>query len=94
MPTPSKAFPWNEPEISKADIIAFQRVAQGKGDEFHQKRVIDWLINKGACTYDLSFRPDDVGGDRATAFAEGKRFVGQQVVKLLKADPTKYSKED
>ena len=90
----SKADPWNEPQIVKADVIALQHVAAGKGSELHQKRVIDLLINKLAATYDLSFRPEEHGGERATAFAEGKRFVGLQVVKLLKADPTHYSKED
>lgn len=91
---PSKADPWNEPHYSKSDVVALQLVAAGKGTDHHQKRVIDLLINKIAATYDLSFRPDALGGDRATAFAEGKRFVGAQVVKLLKADPTQYSKED
>lgn len=29
----------------------------------------------------MSFRPDEMGGDRATCFAEGKRMVGSQMVK-------------
>lgn len=85
--------PWEEPRITKADVIAFQQVAAGSGDKGHQKRVIDWLINNGADTYGLSFRPEESGGERATAFAEGKRFVGLQVVKLLKADPKQYASD-
>lgn len=86
-------FPWNEPKIDKADVIAFQQVAAGVGDERHQKRVIDWMINHGCDTYGLSFRPEEAGGERATAFAEGKRFVGLQLVKLLKLNPEKFTKE-
>jgi hypothetical protein len=89
----NKADPWNEPHVSKADVVALQHVATGRGNEHHQKRVVNLFIRL-ATTYDLSFRPDEHGGERATAFAEGKRFVGLQVVKLLKADPTQYSKED
>lgn len=85
--------PWLEPIVSKADVIAVQHVVQGKGTELHQKRVIDLIINRLANSYDLSFRPDNMGGERATAFAEGKRYVGLQLVKLIKADPTNYSKE-
>lgn len=85
--------PWQEPEYTKADVIAIQHVVLGSGSEAHQKRVIDLIINKIANSYDLSFRPDDMGGERATAFAEGKRYVGLQLIKLIKADPNKYSKE-
>lgn len=86
-------LPWSEPKIDKADVIALQQVAAGVGNAMHQKRVIDWIINYAADTYGLSFRPEEAGGERATAFAEGKRFVGLQIVKLLKIDPNIYTKE-
>ena len=86
--------PWAEPEYSKADVIAIQRVAAGDAEPIHQKRVIDILVNKIAETYNLSFRPDDDGGERATAFAEGKRYVGSQLVKLMKANPSNYGTKE
>lgn len=94
MSSKSAPAPWGEPEYSKADVIAIQRVAAGTGEESHQKRVIDILVNKIAETYNLSFRPDKDGGERATAFAEGKRFVGSQLVKLMKANPSNYGTKE
>ena len=86
--------PWAEPLFEKADVIAIQRVAAGNGEASHQQRVIDILVNKIAETYNLSFRPDDDGGERATAFAEGKRYVGSQLVKLMKANPSNYGTKE
>jgi hypothetical protein len=50
---------------------------------------LDWLINSGAATYEVSFHPDS---ERLTSFAEGRRFVGLQVVKLLTLDTHKLQK--
>lgn len=91
--TKSAPLPWNEVDVDKADVIALQMVAMGKGEAAHQRRVIEILVNKLADTYNLSFRSDKDGGERATAFAEGRRFVGLQLVKLLKANPSNYTKE-
>lgn len=94
MKSKSAPAPWAEPIYEKADVIAIQMVALGKGDEHHQKRVLDILINKIAETYNLSFRPDQDGGERATSFAEGKRYVGSQLVKLMKANPSNYGTKE
>jgi hypothetical protein len=55
----------------------------GNANEGQQKRALDWIITKACGTYDMSFRagPD---GDRETSFAEGKRHVGNQIIKLMK----------
>ena len=51
----------------------------------HQCRIfLKWLIEDVSGLYDLSYRPDS---ERDTAFAEGKRHVASQVVKLMKIDP-------
>lgn len=41
---------------------------------------------------DMPYRPDDRGGRRATDFALGKLFVGQQIRKLLRPEYTPQSK--
>jgi hypothetical protein len=51
--------------------------------EFEVKRALDWIINQAAQTYDNSFVPDDPNG-RMAAFIEGRRSVGQQIVKLMR----------
>lgn len=45
------------------------------------KRAFDYIVDVLAATYDQSYRPDR---PQDTAFAEGRRFVGLQLVKLSK----------
>lgn len=68
-------------------IMAFQALKAGDADEDQQRRVLDWLIVHAAGTYELSFRSEREGGERETAFAEGRRFVGLQVVKMINMPP-------
>jgi hypothetical protein len=74
----------NEPYLpakwEPADIAAIQSLARGDASTDQQQRALDWIIS-AAGTYDLSYRPES---DRDTAFAEGKRFIGLQIVKALK----------
>lgn len=78
---------WKPVEYGAADIEAVQAVAAGVANEGQQKRALDWIINTVAGTYELSFRSDADGGDRETAFSEGRRFVGMQVVKAVNMSP-------
>jgi hypothetical protein len=57
-----------------------QALARGDADEFQQRRALDWIIQKASGMYQFQFYPTD----RETAFALGRGFVGQQVVKLTK----------
>lgn len=63
--------------------MAFKALATGTANEGQQKTALDWLINIAAGTYELSYRSDTDGGERETAFAEGRRFVGLQAVKMI-----------
>lgn len=78
------------PEFQKADCTALIALAAGSANEFQQRRILDLIVNRLAETYGLSYRPGD---DRATCFAEGKRFVGLQIVKLLNSNPDKFKDE-
>jgi hypothetical protein len=69
--------------LRKADISALFAVSQGVANEDQQKRAIA-AIHKIACTGDMEYRPDELGGDRDTAFAGGKRYVGLQLDKLIR----------
>lgn len=79
------------PEYDLADVTAFQALSRGDASPDLQMRALKWLIEGAANTYGLSFDPQS---DRGTAFAEGRRFVGLQVVKMLKLDASKLRKED
>jgi hypothetical protein len=79
--TAKKAPPgasWTPAPYGDADVTAVKALAR---DPTH-KRALDWIIHQAAATYDLSFRPG-TDGERETAFAEGRRFVGLTIVKLI-----------
>ena len=75
---PSACLP---PEYMLADAESIQALARGEANPTQQKRGLEWIINAAAATYDQSYRPGDT---HDTSFAEGRRFVGGQIVKLLK----------
>jgi hypothetical protein len=80
MATKKEIPPYFRCDYDIPTIVSIQSLARGDASEQQQKDAINWLINVAAGTYNTSFSPD---GDRQTSFAEGRRFVGQQIVKLL-----------
>jgi len=80
-----KEQPWFPVDYDEQVIWAIRAFADGKANAGQQKTCWDWLMYlTGAVEQyaDLSFRPGPEGV-RATDFAEGKRFVGLQVRKML-----------
>jgi len=75
--------PWLPAPYVLADASALQAIERGEADAEQQKRAMRWIIEAAADTYGMSFRPG-LEGARDTDFAEGRRFVGQQVVKMIK----------
>lgn len=67
------------PPYELADVSAFQALQRGDASPDMQQRALKWLIEQGAGTYQFNYYPSE----RDTAFALGRAFVGQQVVKLL-----------
>lgn len=85
--------PWEPAAYDRADVIALQALDQGIADADQQKRALDWIIHNAAMTYDMSFRPGGDEGDRDSAFAEGKRHVGNQIVKMTKINVSTVFKD-
>ncbi len=75
--------PWLPAPAELADTMAIKAVATGTANAGQQQRALKWIIESLCGTYDLSFRPG-LDGDRATVFAEGKRFVGSRIVREIK----------
>lgn len=72
-------------EYDKSDWTAIQAIrdlAAGKATEDQQRAAWAFIVQRIAAADDLSFRPDEAGGERDTAFHEGRRFVGLQMRKL------------
>jgi len=72
---------WHPAEYALPDAYAVQALAEGRASAEQQGRAFKWIVEHACSTYDLSFRPQS---QRDTDFAEGRRFVGLQLVKLSK----------
>lgn len=79
----SDRAPWKPVPYELADADALQALMRGDADKVKQQRALAFVIEKICGTYELSYRPGDEGR-RDTDFAEGRRFVGLQLVKFLK----------
>ena len=72
-------------EYELADVVSVQACVEGRADEIQQRRAMDWIINQASGMYEFQFYPSD----RDTAFALGRGFVGQQIVKLTKLNASR-----
>lgn len=77
-------------KIKKKDTYAFQALEKGEATAEQQVRALNWIMG---CTgvYTQSFRPDCPD---QTAFAEGKRNIGLQIITLLKLNPGKLKDDE
>lgn len=78
---------WHPVDYTSRMVYAVQALAAGTAAADQQREALDWIINTVAGTYEISFRSESDGGDRETAYAEGRRFVGLQLVKLINMTP-------
>lgn len=92
-------FPWERAATEKpyapapyesADVTAIQLLERGECPAELQKRALAWIVNVVCATYDQSYRP---ASTRDTDFAEGKRWVGNTIVKMLKLSAAKVRSE-
>jgi hypothetical protein len=60
--------------------MAIKALNAGNANESQQRMALRWIIEMAAGTYDQPYRP---GAPDETAFACGRMFVGQQVVKQI-----------
>lgn len=86
--------PWTPASYTDPDVYALKALQAGEAEPHQQKRALDFIINVVCKTYDLSWQDDSRGGERATSFAEGKRFVGLQIVKFVNYPVSRLGKKD
>jgi hypothetical protein len=85
-----KKEPWLPHDYDESTIMAVRAFASGVANDGQQKTVWDYFMYLTGASErfaDLSFRPG-ADGQRATDFAEGKRFVGMQLRKLMAPELT------
>lgn len=79
---------WPENPVAPAPIddqeaMAIKAIQMGVANAGQQQMALKAIVQKMAGTYDVSFRPGGAEGSRLTDFAEGKRWVGQQILNAL-----------
>lgn len=67
----------------KRDLMALKALKAGHADETQQRRVLEWIVMAVCGTYENPYRPGGRSAERASQFAAGKQFIGQQIVKLI-----------
>ena len=81
-----KAQPWLPADYDSADHRAV--LALSRGDATSEQQAIAWAWIMFAAGYgDKSFRPGGLTGQRETDFAEGKKWVAEQMIKLASTNP-------
>lgn len=88
-----KHTPWLPPKYELSDATALQALSRGEADKHQQERALKWIIETACDTYGMHFFPGE-DGRRNTDFALGRRFVGQEVVKMLKLNVGNLRRND
>lgn len=76
-------MPHRPAEYDESIIMAVRAFAAGVANDGQQKVVWDWLLHTVCQVEGMSYRPGGIEGQRATDFAEGKRYVANQLRKML-----------
>jgi hypothetical protein len=72
--------PWHPVPYDKDDVYALKSLATGTANEGQQKHAIKYIVEAIAATYDETYFSDS---ERNSAYAQGRRFVGLSIVKLI-----------
>ena len=81
--------PWAPADYEVADAAAIQALMRGDATEEQQQRALRYVIEVVAGTYEQTYWPGGDEGRRDSDFAEGRRFVGNTLVKLTKLNLSK-----
>lgn len=85
--------PYAPAAYGKQDVLAVQALATGTASPEQQQHALRYVIEVLSRYYDLSYCPGAEGA-RDTAMAEGRRFVGSQLVLLTKINVSAVFKEN
>ena len=82
--------PYNPVKFEAHHASAVQALERGDCPEHLQKEFMRWLIADVCAFYEQSFRADPY----STAFVEGRRFVGGQLIKMIFQNPKSVAARD
>jgi hypothetical protein len=72
--------PWLPASWEPADVASLQALARGVANEGQQKRALAYIVNVLGLTYEHTYVP---ASERDSCHAQGRRYVGLQIVKLV-----------
>lgn len=75
-----KPEPWRPAAYELPEHHAIKALHRGDATPEQQKKALEWIVQRAAMTHDQSFFPGD---PLVTAFIEGRRSVGLQILKLV-----------
>lgn len=85
---------WKSAPFTLADAKSLQALAQGIADEDQQKRALRWVVNNAGIINRSTYQPGGLDGERDSIFAQGRRFVGIQVMRLITTNLEELKKDD
>lgn len=88
-----KPEPWKPADYDRADHVAVIALAAGTATPAQQHIAWAWILFASGVS-DKSFRAGGLAGQRDTDFAEGKKWVGEQMLKLAQTNPAIHDKRD
>jgi hypothetical protein len=71
-------------DFGYAEVAAIQALAKGCASEDQQKIALQWIIERAGEFYEVHHYPNGLD----IAFANGRRFVGREIVNLINLPPT------
>lgn len=77
---PDRNRSWDSAPFALADAMALKALEAGTADADQQQRALHWIVHAGARVNRMSFDPDS---PRGSDFAEGRRFLGLQILRLV-----------
>lgn len=84
LPKVTPDVPLNAPHsaapFTQMQQIALHQLAKGVATAEQQIMALEWIVQSNCRAYDVSYRHGDAYG---TTFAEGRRFPGLQIIRLL-----------
>ncbi len=96
MTTHKRTGPWKTPPYDPRHAYAIQALAKGVANAPQQQLALQFIVKELCETDRLTFWPPEHGHDgmRATDFAEGKRWVGLEIRRLLLPVPEQYLEQE
>ena len=81
---------WRIHKAEDYDVYSLQALARGEADPEQQRHSLKYIVEKICGAYDNTF---DLDSERVSSHYQGRQFVGQRIVALLKYNMRKIKEK-